>query len=199
MTGNTEQLELAERLKLIETMIAEGRRTTESWGWTGVLWGVAYYIAIAWSTLGHSFLAWPVTMIAASLVTWYGAGRVSRNHPETTLGRSIGSVWIAMGLSIFIVLLSLALSGHYDERVFMAIIGGMLGLANAASSLMLRWRAQLGCAMVWWASAVLACFAPARVAEIAFLAAIFLGLILFGVYGMILEGRERRRREASHA
>ena len=30
MTGNAEELELKERLNLIETMIAEGRRTTES-------------------------------------------------------------------------------------------------------------------------------------------------------------------------
>ena len=48
-------------------MIAEGRRTTESWGWTFVLWGVAYYVAIAWAALGHSTLAWPVTMIAAGI------------------------------------------------------------------------------------------------------------------------------------
>ena len=32
----TEQ-DLEERLSLIESMIAEGRRNTESWGWTFVL------------------------------------------------------------------------------------------------------------------------------------------------------------------
>ena len=49
MTASNEELELKDRLSLIETMIAEGRRTTESWGWTFVLWGVAYYVAIAWT------------------------------------------------------------------------------------------------------------------------------------------------------
>ena len=39
MTGNAEEMELKDRLSLIETMIAEGRRTTESWGWTFVLLG----------------------------------------------------------------------------------------------------------------------------------------------------------------
>ena len=47
MNSNPEELELKDRLNLIETMIAEGRRTTESWGWTFVLWGVAYYVAMA--------------------------------------------------------------------------------------------------------------------------------------------------------
>ena len=44
--------DLNERLNLIEAMIAEGRRKTESWGWTFLLWGVAYYVAIGWVALG---------------------------------------------------------------------------------------------------------------------------------------------------
>ena len=59
MTGNSEEQELKDRLSLIESMIAEGRRNTESWGWTFVLWGVAYYVAIGVGYLGqqHSGLA----------------------------------------------------------------------------------------------------------------------------------------------
>ena len=41
MIPNPQQQDLNDRLTLIETMIAEGRRSTESWGWTFVLWGVA--------------------------------------------------------------------------------------------------------------------------------------------------------------
>ncbi len=52
MTGDFEEQELKDRLSLIETMIAEGRRTTERWGWTFVLWGVAYYVAIVWVSVG---------------------------------------------------------------------------------------------------------------------------------------------------
>ena len=52
MTGSDE-LELKDRLKLIESMMAEGRRSTESWGWSFVLWGVAYYVATAWATWGQ--------------------------------------------------------------------------------------------------------------------------------------------------
>jgi fatty acid desaturase len=134
MTENTNQLDLNDRLSLIETMIAEGRRTTERWGWTFVLWGVAYYVAIAWSTWGgHSNLAWPVTMIAAALVTALPFSR-RQNQPETTIGRAIGAVWMAMGISLFTVLMSLAISGRYESHVFMAIIGAMLGTANATSS-----------------------------------------------------------------
>ena len=37
MQEHTTEQELKDRLSLIESMIAEGRRNTESWGWTFVL------------------------------------------------------------------------------------------------------------------------------------------------------------------
>jgi hypothetical protein len=194
MTENMEGQELKDRLNLIETMIAEGRRTTESWGWTFVLWGVAYYVAIVWASWGgHSALAWPVTMIAASVLTGVIYSLKARNRPETTLRRAMSSIWIAMGISLFIVLMSLAMSGRYDLHVFVAIIGAMLGTANATSSLILKWKMQFACAAVWWAAAVTACFASENQTSIAFLAAIFFCQIVFGIYGMICESRKQRR------
>jgi hypothetical protein len=197
----TDELEkdLAERVRLIENMIAEGRRKTESWGWTFVLWGVAYYVATAWATWGKSYLAWPVTMIAAGVITGVVASRMSHGQPETTMGRAIGAIWASMGVSIFVLLMSLAYSGRYDTHVFVAIIGAMIGLANAASGIILKWRMQLACAVVWLASAVIACFGSDNVTSIDFLAATFIGLIVFGVYAMILESRRRRQSGVAHA
>ncbi|MGA8729710.1 MAG: hypothetical protein WB608_13240 [Terracidiphilus sp.] len=203
MTESMEEQELKDRLRLIESMISEGRRSTENWGWMFVFWGVAYYIAIAWATWGHSSLAWPVTMIVASLLSGVLASRKAGRHPETTMGRAIGAVWIGMGISLFLVLMSLAFSGRYEGHVFIAIIGGMLGGANATSSIILKWKMQFGCAVVWWASAIVACFGTESQGSIAFLAAIFVCQILFGIYGMILKSHKRSARQrpegAAHA
>jgi hypothetical protein len=199
MTANPEEMELKDRLTLIETMVAEGRRTTESWGWTFVLWGVAYLGATAWASLGRSSLAWPVTMIAAAIATGVAIVRMKRGQPETTLGRAIGSIWRAMGLSLFIVLMSLSLSGRYETHVFVAVIGAMLGTANAASSFILKWKMQFACAVVWLGMAVVACFGTDNQVGIAFLAATFFCQIVFGVYAMICESQRRRRQGAVHA
>ncbi|HZL49919.1 MAG TPA: hypothetical protein VFC37_03125 [Terracidiphilus sp.] len=199
MTGNFEGQELKERLNLIENMIAEGRRTTESWGWTFVLWGVAYYIAIAWSTWGKSTLAWPVTMIAAGVITGIVASRHTNSQPETTMGRAIGSIWIAMGISMFLLFMSMGISHRFEEHVFVAIIGAMLGMANATSSMILKWKMQFACAVVWWAAAVAACFGSENQSTIVFLAAIFFGQIVFGIYAMICESRRHRIQGAAHA
>jgi hypothetical protein len=200
MPNHTTEQELKERLSLIERMIAEGRRNTESWGWTFVLWGVIYYLAIAWSAWGHSVWAWPVTVTIAVIVTVVVASVKARNHPETTLGRAIGSIWIALGVSMFLLFLALGLSGRLtDQHLFVAAISAMLGMANGASALILRWKVQFACAVVWWVAAVTTCFGTDAQSTIVFLVAIFLCMIVFGIYGMIAEAQKRKPRGPIHA
>lgn len=199
MNAKAEEVELRERLELIEQMIAEGRRRQESWGWTFVLWGVAYYIAFFWSWLGRFAYAWPVTMAAAAVATMLVLRRKRRRYPSTTMGRAIGSIWTAMGLSMFIVLCAMGYSIRYSEgHSMVAVFAGMVGLANAACSMTLRWRAQFLCALVWWAAAVTACYCSDAQLMLVFLVAVFLGQIVFGAGMMISEYRQRTR-SASHA
>ena len=170
---NTEDLK--DRLALIETMIAEGRRTTENWGWVFVLWGVAYYVAIGWSMWGHSALAWPVTMLAAFVVTrvW---GQWNRGKgAATTMARALGAIWISGGISMFLLFMSLGIAHKLtDVHVFVATLAAMLGMINAASSMILKWKTQFGCAVVWWAATLVSCFGSAGQAWVACLVAIFL-------------------------
>jgi hypothetical protein len=191
MADQVTEQELKDRLQLIESMIAEGRRTTESWGWTFVLWGVAYYIAIAWASFGHSVIAWPVTMIAACVLTFVVASRTASRHPETTLGRAMLAIWLGMGISMFIVMLSLGFSGRSDLHIAVAVIGAMLGSANATSSIILKWKMQFASAVVWWTAAAVSCFLSEHQAGIVFLVAIFICQIVFGIYCMIAESRKQ--------
>jgi hypothetical protein len=201
--SNMDEQDLKDRLSLIESMIAEGRRTTESWGWTFVLWGVAYYVAIAWSVWGSPALAWPVTMIAASVLTGVLASRQRSKHPGTTIGRAMMAIWTGMGISTFLLMLSLGMSGRIDLHIGMAIVGAMLGAANATSSIILKWKMQFACAVVWWIAGVASLFASETQASIGFVVAIFFCQIVFGIYGMICQRRKQRAsetgQEAFHA
>jgi hypothetical protein len=175
-------------------MIAEGRRTTERSGWTFVLWGVAFYLAFAWSAWSHSGWAWPATMSITAIVTVIAASLKAGDHPQTTLGRAIGSIWIALGISMFLLFLALGLSGRLtDQHLFVAVMSAILGMANAASGLILRWKIQLACAVVWWVTTLASCFGSDAQSIIVFLVAIFLCQIVFGIYGMIAEVQVRKR------
>ncbi|MGO9777638.1 MAG: hypothetical protein ACLQGT_06455 [Terracidiphilus sp.] len=203
MTANAEELELKDRLSLIESMIAEGRRTTESWGWTFVLWGVAYYVAIAWDILGHNPWAWVITMTIAWLlmmaILWRKAKQQTEKKPSTWAGRSISSIWTALGISMMLLFPAMGFSGRFTPQTFVAVAGAMLGMTNAASSMILKWKAQLACAVVWWVAGAVACFTNIMQCTIVFLAAIFLCQIVFGVYAIIGETRRRKQQEAAHA
>ncbi len=203
MIAESQEQELKDRLSLIESMIAEGRKTTESWGWCFVLWGIAYYAAIGWSALGNGNLAWPVCMIGTSVLTGVISGRKRDRQPETTIARAMGSIWAAIGISLFVLLFTANLAGHSEQHIFVAIIASMLATANAASSFILKWRAQFACAVMWWAAAIASLFGTITQSSIVFLVAIFLGQIVFGSYMMLCEARERKGQQAetgaSHA
>jgi hypothetical protein len=202
MTPNAEEMELKDRLSLIESMIAEGRRTTGSWGWTFVFWGVAYYVAIAWTAWNQWPWAWLVTMAGAWVACWAIIRSKQKNQPErkpgTTIGRAIFSIWIAMGVSMALLLPALGFSGRFNQHIFVAIVAAMLGVANGASGMIIRWKAQIWAAFVWWAATVAACFGSDDQCMIVFLVAIFLCQIVFGGYAMSCEARARKL-EAKHA
>ncbi|MGA3335476.1 MAG: hypothetical protein ABSC62_15085 [Terracidiphilus sp.] len=200
MADEMDEKDLAGRVRLIESMIAEGRCRQESWGWTFVLWGVAYYIAFFWSWLGRFAYAWPVAMLAAAVLTGLIFRRRRGRNPETTMGRAIGSIWTAMGLSMFIVLCAMGYSGRFfNGHAMIAVFAGMVGLANAACSMTLRWKAQFFCALLWWAAAVVACYCSDALLLPVFLVAVFFGQIVFGGGMMIAEMRRRKQSEAIHA
>ncbi len=208
MQDETSKQDLSERLALIESMIAEGRRSTTRWAWTILLWGVAFYVAIAWSSgflggpiWGQHYMAWPVTMTATWLLNWGLATRMrqSAKAPMTTVGRAIIAIWSAMGISMFALLLPLGLSGRADQQVCVAVVVTLLGTANAASGMLLKWKAQIACAVVWWLAATASLFGSVTQSSIAFLAAIFFCQIVFGIYAMILESRAQRRQGTANA
>lgn len=202
MQDEMNERELKERLSLIENMIAEGRRTTENWGWTFVFWGLAYYVAIAWTSLGHYPLAWLITMMGAwvlmMVIVWNKGKKRTEKKPATTIGRAIFSIWIAMGFSLTFLLVALGFSGRFNAQLFVAVVGAMLGTSNAACGLLLKWKAQFACAVAWWGAAVAACFATEEQTTMIFLGAIFLCQIVFGGYVMWLETR-RNKLGAAHA
>ena len=58
MPENANEMELKDRLDLIENMLSAGRRKTENWGWTFVLW--------AWP------ITWPLSGLPGEMPAWRG-------------------------------------------------------------------------------------------------------------------------------
>ena len=205
--GNTmngrpmQERELTERIALIESMMQAGRKSTEYWGWNFLLWGIAYLVAVAWSNFlpdtGGRWLAWPVTMIFAVLLTIGIARRRMRNKPRTEKSRALQAIWTAMGCGIFVFAFPVAWSGHFQAQSFMAAIEVMLGIAHVASGSFLRWPLQMVVGALWWAAAIASCFVSGNGIAYVFLAATFVCMIGFGIYLMVRESRDKARARAA--
>ncbi|MGI8771849.1 MAG: hypothetical protein ACR2JE_10460 [Acidobacteriaceae bacterium] len=201
----TEQIEqdVRERIALIETMMLEGRKTTEYYGWTFALWGVAYLVAIAWTyATGAAGWAWTVTMVVAGIVTSIALGLKRKKQPETTRSRAIGAVWAATGAALFGYTFAAAFTGHAEIHGFIAAVEIMLCVANLTGGILLRWVAQQVVGGIWWTAAVYTFFLKPNHVWIAFVAAIVVCQIGFGIYLMVLQARAKARArmgQVSHA
>ena len=190
-----DRTEILNRLKLIEEMMAEGRRTTERWGWSFLMWGFGPLIARWWeSRWPYAALAWPVTMGLCVVVN----GAVLRAHErrgtaETFAARAMGAVWTSAGITVLLVAFGAALSGTSRSRTLYVALFALAAAGHSASSIILRWLPQFLAAMVWWCAGMAAFVLPdSRLPSIAAVA-LLLGNVAFGAW---LSYRERSRQDA---
>jgi hypothetical protein len=193
---NPSQQELLERIEVIEAMIRDGRRSVVYWGWTQVLWGTAYLIAIGWTELaGRPGLAWPVCMIAATLITILVAGRRRSAAPGNTLARALQGIWIALGISIFLYCVCLGASHHFNMNALIAAVEFFLGAANFATAITLQWKVQGAVGVLWWAAGISTLFVAEGLVLPILAAVTLVGMIGFGLFLGYRQSRDRRARE----
>jgi hypothetical protein len=192
---------LVQRVALMETMIAEGRSSTGRYGWIFVMWGLAYSAAIGWVCyLPYKNWAWPVCVAIALLAGYVAKARQKRagagGGPRS---RSIESVWRGMGSAIILYVAAAIASHHAGSPAYVAAILFFIGLAHAISAMILRWAVQGAVAAIWWIGGSAVFFATPNQSIAIFLVASFFGMILFGLYAMMLERRRAAALVQHHA
>jgi hypothetical protein len=185
--------DLVQRVALMETMIAEGRSTTTRFGWVFVMWGLVYFAAVGWVLfLPLAIWAWPVCVSAAIATSIIVGARRKRTHggSENVRSRSIEAVWRMMGSAICLYVVGAIFSHHAGDPAYVAAILFFIGLAHGTSALILRWGVQGVVAAIWWTGGIATFFFTSeRESYGIFLGASFFGMILFGLYAMMLERR----------
>ncbi len=200
--NGTTRDDLLQRVALMETMIAEGRRSTARFGWIFVMWGLVYFAAIGWSFyLPYKYWAWPVcagVAILAGIVVKMRQKRAG-NSSGNIRSRSIESVWQGMGTAIILYVAAAIASHHAGSAAYVSAILFFIGLAHAISAMILRWAVQGAVAVIWWVGGSAVFFVTPSQSIAIFLVASFFGMILFGLYAMWLERQPRAALRQNHA
>jgi hypothetical protein len=191
--NGTTRDDLVQRVALMETMIAEGRRSTARYGWMFVMWGVVYFTAALWTIfLPFKNWAWPVCIAASIVVIGVVKSRQKRikGRSESVRARSIEATWKVMGIAVSLYVAAAIVSHHGGSPAYFSAILFFIGLAHGISATILRWGAQRAVTAVWWVGGIATFFFTTPVELISiFLGASFFGMILFGLYAMMLERR----------
>jgi len=195
--GGADRDELIQRLELMETMIAEGRRSTTRCGWIFLLWGLVDLTAMSWRFFQpHSnwvgARAWPVCLIAGAVLTCIGLALQRRNPGRgmSTCRPNVGVVWFMMGIALACYIASAMVRGLTWQYSYIAALLIIIGLAHAISAAILRWRVQGVMAAVWWLGGIAVFRARSQSdVEVIMFVEMCLSMIAFGLYAMMLERR----------
>ena len=191
-------VELSERLDLIERMIHEGRSSSYYYGWISVVGGAVMLAAYFWEqAVPGELYPWPVVMGVCGVIHVL----VMKLHPyegkTTFVTRALTGLWAAMGLSMFLIGFLGPASRAGTPAGMRFVLFVLLGCAYAASGHVLRWRLQQGCALLWWGAGIALLYLSGMGQHAVFAAAVLVGMVLLGLYLMILE--RRNQRHGTHA
>lgn len=199
--GTTRE-DLVQRVALMEAMVAEGRGTTLRHGWIFVMWGLVYFAAMGWVVyLPLPNLAWPVCIAVGIAVVIAVKTRQKRaGGVESLRSRGIEAVWTVMGIAVTMFVIAAIVAHQSNGTVYVAAILFMVGMAHGTSAWMLRWGMQGLAAAVWWGCgiATLFCTSWKQIVGV-FLVASFFGMVVFGLYAMMLERRRGSAAVQRHA
>lgn len=199
----TTRADLLERVALMETMIAEGRRSTGRFGWIFILWGLICLSGVGWSYLQpRSYWVWPIVIGSGFVIQFAGIAMHRRSgtwSSENMKSRSVAAVWRMMGIAIILYAVPAGIKHQIQNVSYIAAIFIFLGLAHATSAVILRWRAQGVVAGLWWAGGVAVYFVPGDYVIAIYVAEMVFCMVLFGAYAMMLERRRAAELVEHHA
>jgi hypothetical protein len=203
MDNGTTRDDLLQRVALMETMIAEGRRNTGRFGWIFILWGMVCLSGVGGSYLfPRSYWVWPILIASGFVLQFLGIVMHRRSGTwsgENMKSRSVAAVWRMMGIAIVLYAAPAIVTHTIHQIAYVAAIFMFLGLAHATSAVILRWGVQGIVAGLWWAGGVATYFVPRDYVITIYVAEMVCCMVLFGLYAMMLERRRAAALVQHHA
>ena len=201
--NGTTRDELLQRVALMETMIAEGRRNTGRFGWIFILWGLVCLSGVGLSYfLPRSYWVWPIIIVSGFAIQFVGVAMHRRSgncSSENMKSRSVAAVWRMMGIAIILYATPAIVTHTIHQIAYIAAIFMFLGMAHATSAVILRWGVQGMVAGLWWAGGVATYFVPRDYVITIYVVEMVCCMVLFGVYAMMLERRRAAALVQHHA
>jgi hypothetical protein len=160
-----EQFDAQQELAFIKKVMADSRRSAVDNGLDYIVWGVIVALgmfgtyaldrlhATEWAVGGWIFLALWIAVMGGgwvfSLIRYLRHRRRARVH--TLAGRMLGSIWLACGIAIMLLIFVLGPLGKADPSPAIAVV---LGIGFMLSGILMDFAPLRWASVCWWAGAV---------------------------------------------
>ncbi|HTY09062.1 MAG TPA: hypothetical protein VMF29_07855 [Candidatus Edwardsbacteria bacterium] len=175
-----EQFDARQELSFIKKVMADSRRVTVENGLDYIVWGLIVALgmfgtfaldrlhAAEWAAGGWIVLALWIAVMGGgwvfSLVRYLRHRRHARVH--TLAGKMLGSIWLACGIAIMLLVFVLGPLGKADPSPAIATV---LGIGFLLSGILMDFAPLRWASLCWWAGAVaLALIRPVAVEMLVF-------------------------------
>jgi hypothetical protein len=157
------QLTHEESLEIISKMIrtAKGNAREGSfffllWGWTIAACNFAHFYLLKFSSYEHPYIVWLLSIPVAIISAVYGARLKKKASFSTHYDRLYGLIWLAMGVSIVIIIAFGAKVNYYINPLVLLLAGS----GTFISGSLLRFKPLIWGGVALWLSASLAFMLP---------------------------------------
>lgn len=183
-----------ESLEIISQMIQSAKVSLSDDGIYFLLWGCAVFLCamsqfiLIQTGTSDGGIIWPIVMIGAGVVsTIIGRSRAQKAKVKTFVEGAIHYIWIAFGISLFIILVFANTNTNWEGIYPMIMI--LYGIGTFVSGGVLRFRPLKLGGFFCWACAVAAFFVPFQYQLLIISAAVLFGFI---IPGLMLRNRYKR-------
>lgn len=152
-----------ESLALISRMIrtAKGNAREGSfffllWGWTVAFCNFAHFYLLEFTSYAHPYIVWALTIPVAIVSGVYGARMKKHARLTTHYDRIYGIVWLAMGVSILLIIVFGQTINFFINPVILLLAGS----GTFISGSLLRFRPLILGGVALWICATLAFMLP---------------------------------------
>jgi hypothetical protein len=186
-----------DELAYIKKVMQDSRQSIIDNGKYYLLWGILIgiasmvnYVVVKYTIPLSTGWVWANAVFAGWGFSIYWGWRDSKKQKSETLaGKLLGSVWIGMGITGFVLSIAGSISGTISYWSFCPLFAGLLGYGNFMAGTIHNSRMMMIMGFGWWAGAVWMFF----IKSIEVLAVYSIFLLLFSILpGIILYSRWKK-------
>lgn len=184
MSNQEKPMDHLESLAVISSMIRNTQGNFQHasfyfifWGFVVALANLSHYYLMVYTSYAHPYIVWLITIPAWIVTAVYGYRQRNLARVTTLLDKVIGVLWVAFGISIFLLIIP----GNIVHPYFNPIILLMAAIPTMVSGFIIKEKPLMAGAVLLWVLGSISFFVEQELHYLIAAVAILFGYVIPGL------------------